>query len=57
MKLDNKFISFLVISGNQSLPNNSESIRHASSDNYSFDEVDCFLIKHLKKPRHLLKKS
>ena len=47
--LNKKFMTFLVIDGNLTIPNNKECVRHASSQNYTFDAlVDGYFVKYLK---------
>ena len=47
--LNKTFMTFIVIDGNLTIPNNNECVRHSSSQNYSFDElVDGYFVKYLK---------
>eukprot|EP00484_Ammonia_sp_Unknown_P022891 CAMPEP_0197033142 /NCGR_PEP_ID=MMETSP1384-20130603/11632_1 /TAXON_ID=29189 /ORGANISM="Ammonia sp." /LENGTH=506 /DNA_ID=CAMNT_0042462911 /DNA_START=15 /DNA_END=1532 /DNA_ORIENTATION=+ len=49
VKLDKKFICFVVFDGNLTMPNNRECVRHSVSEQYSFDDVvDAYFIKYLK---------
>ena len=49
VKLDKKWVSFIVIDGNLTMPHNKECVRHSNSENYSFDQlVDGYFVKYLK---------
>merc|ERR1712228_150756 len=49
MDMNAKYQSFVVFDGNVTITNNEESVKHASSEKYTFDDkVDHYFIKYLK---------